>query len=284
MSRCKPPLPRPEFDARLDAALGEERVTWQIVVPPACRAALPRADRFRVKVGSVSGWRDTVDLAYLLERALLQPEGERVAALRAGVIRMYAGSKDLGGARVLAWLHAVLDDRWSLVDGDWCALDPAALAAALDEIRPLFVTRPDLPAWHPGDSPASYAGNAGNLDPGLLHVGGEFGDLLTETGDLVHVTTVADLGFTVSRALESARSLATSRQARARFAGEVESASLGRRAVGTRFRPSSVVFALLAATPVPPERLFPLVRLSLAEAAREFGALGMGVEISVHRQ
>ncbi|WP_066374206.1 DUF6119 family protein [Herbidospora mongoliensis] len=283
MSRCQPPLPRAELDARLDTSMGVTDVSWQVVVPPACRAALPRADRFRVKVGSVAGFRDTVDVAYLLERALLQPEGRRVAALRSGIIRMYAGPKDIGGARVPAWLQAVVDDRWALVDGDWRELDPAALAAALDEIRPLFGTRPDLPAWLPGDSPASYAGNAGNLHPGLLPLGGEFGDLLTETGDLVHVTTVADLGFTVRGALASARSLATSRETRARFAGQVESASLGRRKVGTRFRPSSMVFALLTATPVPPERIFPLVRLSLAEAARELGSLGVDVEISVHR-
>lgn len=283
MSRCKPPLSRAVLDARLDAAIGGDAVTWQVVVPPACRAALPRADRFRVKVGSVSGNRDTVDLSYVLQRVLLQRAGERVAALRSGTIRMYAGSKDIGGARALAWLQAVVDDRWALVDGAWSALDPAAMAAALDEIRPLFETRPDLPAWRPGDSPAAYAGNAGNLRPGLLPLGGEFGDLLTETGDLVHVTTVADLGSAVRRAVESARSLATSREARARFAGRVESASLGRRRVGTRFRPRSVVLALLTATPVPPERLFPLVRPALAAAARELAELGVDVAISVQR-
>ncbi|WP_062428643.1 DUF6119 family protein [Herbidospora daliensis] len=265
MSRCRPPLPRAELDARLDARIDTraagEAVTWSVAVPPACRAAHARADRFRVKVGSVSGWRDTVDVAYLLQRALLQPAGARVAALRSGVVRMYAGSKDVGGARALAWLQAVMDDRWALIDGDWRELDPERLTAALAAIRPLFGAGPGLPAWRPGEPPRVYAANAGNLRPDLLALpGGELGDLLTAQGDLVYVTTPAGLGPVVAAAATAARS---------RFTGPA--------------RPSRVVFAVLSVTPIPPERLFPLVRLSLADAARTLGDLGVGVEVVVHR-
>ncbi|TKK87568.1 hypothetical protein FDA94_17235 [Herbidospora galbida] len=265
MSRCRPLLPRAELDARLDARIDAridgDAVRWSVVVPSACRAAHARADRFRVKVGSVSGYRDTVDVAYVLQRALLQPAGERVAALRSGIIRMYAGSKDIGGARVPAWLQAVMDDRWALVDGEWRELDPDRLAGALARIRPLFGADPGLPAWHPGESPRVYAANAGNLRPDLLALpGGELGDLLTARGDLMYVTTVAGLGHVATAVATAARS---------RFAG------------GTR--PLRVVFVVLSVTPVPPERLFPLVRLSLADAARTLGDLGVGVEVVIHR-
>ncbi|WP_030453942.1 DUF6119 family protein [Herbidospora cretacea] len=265
MSRCRPPLSRAELDARLDARIDTssdgDAVRWSVVVPPACRAAHARADRFRVKVGSVSGYRPSVDLAYVLQRALLQPAGQRVAALRSGIIRMYAGQKDIGGARVPAWLQAVMDDRWALVDGEWCALDPDRLADALDRIRPLFTADPGLPAWHPGESPRVYAANAGNLRPDLLALpGGDLGDLLTARGDLVYVTTAAGLGPVVTAAVSAARG---------RFPGGA--------------RPGRVVFVVLSVTPVPPERLFPLVRLSLAEAARTLGDLGVGVEVVVHR-
>nr|WP_062341599.1 DUF6119 family protein [Herbidospora sakaeratensis] len=264
MSRCRPPLPRAELDARLDARIDTRAdgaaVTWQAVVPPACRAAHTRADRYRVKVGSVSGYRDAVDVGYLLQRALLQPAGARVAALRSGTVRMYAGRTDIGGARALAWLQAVMDDRWALVDGDWHELDPERLAAALATVRPLFGADPELPDWRPGESPRVYAANAGNLRPDLLALpGGDLGDLLTARGDLVYVTTPAALGPVVTTAATAARR---------RFAGGA--------------RPSRVVFVVLSVTPLPPERLFPLVRLSLADAARTLGDLGVGVEVVVH--
>ncbi len=226
-------------------------------MPPACRAALPRADRFRVKGGQRVGLPR--HRRPLLPAAARPPPARGRAGGRAPVgdhphVRRSEGHR---GARVLAWLQAVVDDRWALVDGDWSELDPAALAAALDEIRPSSGPGSTCPPGTPATRPPPTRATPGTCAPTCFPSAASSATCSPRTGDLVHVTTVADLGFAVHRALESARSLVTSREARARFAGQVESASLGRRKVGTRFRRARWCSRCSAATPVPPETALP---------------------------
>ncbi|RIQ22840.1 DUF6119 family protein [Jiangella rhizosphaerae] len=297
---------RDELDQALDAVLGGEHAGEVVaVVPTDCLRGFADARSFTIKVGSVTMPVDAIETEHFLARCRLQRPGQRVAALRAGKVRMFQDDRhleELGAASAIHWLEAVVsrdNRRYFLLDGEWYEVDIGYLDDKLREIEGLFADDPsvDLPAWQPGSTERAYNMHVQDVRPGYLCMdremvrttffprgGFEACDVLGPDDALIHVKFAegaGSLSHLFTQGAVSAQALLRSDEALTRFSGMVAQLSGGRRLIPPDFRPRKVVFAILLrkGDVVTPGSLFPLARVALANAARLLHTHGVEVEV-----
>lgn len=176
------------------------------VVPMAVLDDFTSSQSLAIRIGTAVIAADDLELEDILRRTRLQPEGRRLAALRAGRIHLFAdpdGGEPLGSARALNWLEATASRgprRFFLADGRWYQIGTAYIDSIRQQVEMLISAAPslDLPAWDPRQDERRYNQHvqdvrAGylNLDRDLVraglhqHTGFEVCDLLGPDNELI---------------------------------------------------------------------------------------------------
>jgi uncharacterized protein (TIGR04141 family) len=297
------PVTDRKITGQLDADL-DELLTWPVadaagylspVVPMSRMDAFLSAHSLTIKIGSAHPRLvDHLDLRDFLHRTQCQKPGERAAALRRGEVRLFAdadGTEFLGGSKAINWIEATLPvgpRRFFLLDGSWYEIAADYLIAMRADVERLLTVIPslDLPKWDLQRDERSYNQHVQDVRPGYICLdrdpvqaglheapGFEVCDLLGPGNELIHVKRAkgsSPLSHLFSQGLVSAQALATSPQARERFAAKVRALPKGRN-LPADFQPKKVVFAILLknGADLTPDTLFPFSQVTLATTARE---------------
>jgi uncharacterized protein (TIGR04141 family) len=307
------PVSEPEtlaaLDAGLDTLLGGEAADVPVVpvVPASVLEDFGWARGFTIKIGNaMPQWVSSLEAADFLRRTRLQRAGQRVDALRAGHVHMYAdeaGRESPGGASADKWLEANLSlgsRRFFLLDGEWYEIGAEYLRGMRAEIARLFGGVPslDLPSWDLAldREEKNYNASVPGLRPGYICLdrGGvrnplgasstvEICDLLGPGDELIHVKRAsgsAPLSHLFAQGLVSAQSLLGSSDVRERFTAKVAEIGKGR-TVPVDFIPKKVVFAILLkdGQQLTAGTLFPFSQVTLAHASRILRSYQIDVEV-----
>jgi uncharacterized protein (TIGR04141 family) len=296
------------LEERLDEMLGEApdgRIT--VAVPVDHWDDHDAARAFGTRVNSKEPHlTDDFSLEYVLDRARVQREGTRFAALRDGTVTLYAHTRAeksdvIWTSNVLRWIEAEAAlgaRRFFLLDGEWYEIGEAYLGAIRSQVERLITGTPsvDLPDWVLGDTERKYNEEVPDLRPGYvcfdrdnvrtaLHRGNgvEICDLLSPDDVLVMVKRAKGsdaLSHLFGQAVVAVQTLLHSPEAADGFAGKVAAARPGR-PLPEGFRPSKVVFAILLkdGTGLTADTLFPFSQVTLVQTAKVLEAWGVAVEV-----
>jgi uncharacterized protein (TIGR04141 family) len=149
------------LDEQLDTAIGGPDLSRiALAVPGECRDRFEFAECFKVTLAGNSEMYDELDADQLIEAVRHKPDGDRLAALRAGRVEMFA---DTEGAERLSrkvpadqWLTAEVSEgivHYFYWQGQWYEIGAEYLATVESRIaellaRPATVT---LPTWTKSD-------------------------------------------------------------------------------------------------------------------------------------
>jgi uncharacterized protein (TIGR04141 family) len=286
-----------ELGERLDRALGPDPDSSIFLAPTVCEKALedlPRTQAFRVRIGRAQA-RDVEDLnlEVLLRRTRVQPNGERVLALRSGSVEPLgdgSGRLSLGSHPALSWIEAVTvleDRRFFLVEGQWYEFALDYHQQVHDEVEGILTRSTcdlDLPAWQPGMHERDYNLHVADVRRGFtcldrqgvttrLHRthGVEICDLLGPDGELIHVKKArgsAPLSHLFAQGMVSAQTLLYDPAARESFRELVRESTEGR--VEHNGEPRKVVFAVLLRDggSLSADDIFPFSQVTLCRTAQ----------------
>lgn len=280
------------------------------VVPVPLLDAYGQARSFTVRIGHARAAPvPSPELECFLRRTRVQPDGERVKALRAGRVSVIAdddGQEILGSAGADEWLEANVSlgaRRFFLMDGDWFEIGEEYVRASRDAIIRLFPVMPtiSLPPWSLPARRTEYEYNSyvaaqshgrylcldknrAVRDPLGARSSLEICDLLGPGNELIHVKRAegsAPLSHLFSQGLISAQSLVAGPPVLLqRFVAAVAEVPHGRN-LPADFKPARVVYAILMGNGkrLTPDTLFPFSQATLAHAARILGTYGIDVEV-----
>ncbi|MFH8792890.1 TIGR04141 family sporadically distributed protein [Streptomyces sp. NPDC017941] len=296
------------LEERLDDMLGEPpdgRIA--VAVPSDHWDDYSAAQAFAVKVRSKdANLADDFKLEYVLNRARVQGEGTRVAALRDGTVTLYAHARAEKGdviwtSHVLRWIEAEVGlgaRRFFLLDGQWYEIGETYLKAIRSQVERLITATPsvDLPAWVLGDKERDYNESVPVLRPGYIcfdrdnvqtalhrRNGVEICDLLSPDDGLIMVKRAKGsdaLSHLFGQAVVAVQTLLHSAEAMNGFARKVSAARQGR-GLPQGFRPSKVTFAILLkdGTDLSADTLFPFSQVTLVQTAKLLEGWGVAVEV-----
>ncbi|MET9640083.1 DUF6119 family protein [Streptomyces virginiae] len=298
------------LDAAMDTVLGEpadDRIVC--AVPADIWQPYQMANMFHIKINSSEpGHRDEFDLPYLLNRARVQRQGTRLAALRAGTVTGYShpqhgGQDQLFRTSALRWIEAQISlgsRRFCLTDGEWYELGARFVDRIRATVTRLFQPSPsvELPTWHKGQTERQYNASVPDTHPQMLcmdrknahnPVGSsqshfEVCDLLTNDGTLVMVKPAHGGSGPLSHLFNQgivAVQLLQDAEVRRQFTERAAAESKGAILLPADFVPRRVVFAIKLGngSTLTPETLFPFSQITLAQTARTLEQAGITVEV-----
>ena len=298
------------LEGDLEARLGRgEAAGITLVAPDEHQSAWQDAKMFRLRIGSVSSAAFTPEpvLGEVIRRAVTQPPGTRVTALKRGAVEIYGDHRGqerraiLQPYKCLEVETPVGSRRFALMEGHWYELDADYLEVRRIRIRALFPQQPtlDLPGWNRQDhrreedyciTLLGAIDGFVNLDQKTIHnpirptTGTlEICDALAPDDALVLVKraeSAKPLSHLFWQGINAAQALIGYPTARIEFAALVARHGAGR-IIPPDFIPKKIAFAILHEhnRPITAETLPPFALLALATTADILNGLGIEVEV-----
>ena len=298
------------LDAQLDAVIGgPEPSRIALAVPGECRDRFEFAECFKVTLAGSSEMYDELDASQLVAAVRDKPEGNRLPALRAGRVEMFA---DTEGAELLSrkvpadhWLTAEVSEgivHYFYWQGQWYEIGAEYLTTVESRIaellaRPASVT---LPPWTNSGGSEKHDEDWYNkeiakqdgyvlLDKDTVRTrrlrggGLEIADALGPSGQFVCVKkadSTAPLNHLFAQGRVAIETLRYDHEAREKFLAKLQQLAPGH-PLDTSFSTPVLVFGIMLkdGIPVTVNSLFAFAKISLLHTATMVEGMGARLEI-----
>ena len=315
IAQVRPVNPKSDLALRLDVQLdavigGPDLSRIALAVPSECRDRFEFAECFKVTLAGSSEMYDELDAGQLIAAVRHKPAGERLLALRAGRVEMFA---DTEGAERLSrkvpadhWLTAEVSEgivhyfywqgRWYEIGAEYLATVESRIAELL--ARPASVT---LPPWTKSDGGSDkhdedwYDKEIAKQDGYVLldkntvrtrrlRGGGlEIADALGPSGQFVCVKkadSTAPLNHLFAQGRVAIETLRYDHEAREKFLVKLQQLAPGH-PLDTSFSTPVLVFGIMLrdGIPVTVNSLFAFAKISLLHTATMVEGMGARLEI-----
>ena len=298
------------LDIQLDAMIGcPDLSRIALAVPSDCRDRFEFAESFRVALAGSSEMYNELDADQLVTAVRHKPDGDRLLALRAGWVEMFA---DTEGAERLSrkvpadhWLTAEVSEgvvHYFYWQGQWYEIGAEYLATVESRIaellaRPASVT---LPPWTKSDGSKKHDEDWYNkeiakqdgyvlLDKNTVHTrrlrggGLEIADALGPAGQFVCIKkadSTAPLNHLFAQGRVAIETLRYDHEAREKFLVKLQELAPGHH-LDTSFSTPVLVFGIMLKNgiPVTVNSLFAFAKISLLHTATMVEGMGARLEI-----